>query len=145
MTSIQKYSSIYICIYIRRVLAFRRAHEDGDAKKKEPGITDDIKKKHEVLRRKDSADEPGSSGRTRLRKQCDPQGPVGYLLESVHLQASAAEKDTRTIWQYIQAPIEIIDAPLPAPHTYGTKCGHQEPHEASCRGTGGMRRSREDC
>ena len=72
-------------LYVRRAVAFRRAHYtiDSNAKlikdileayeeKGEPGLVGDIKKNCESIRDKEIAEEPGSSERTRIRKQCDP-------------------------------------------------------------------------
>ena len=56
------------------------------------------------------AEEPGSSTRARMRRKCKPKGPVGYLLETIHLQASAID-EAKVIHQHNQPPIDLLEAP----------------------------------
>lgn len=56
------------------------------------------------------AGEPTSRERARLRSQCKPHGPAGYLLESLHLQASAMDIDY-VVHQGNQPDIMAIEAP----------------------------------
>ena len=56
------------------------------------------------------ADEPGRSMRTAMRRQCKPKGPVGILLETLHLQSSAID-DEKVIHQFDQPPIDLLNAP----------------------------------
>ena len=46
-----------------------------------------------------------------MRREVKPQGPVGYLLESLHLQGAALDGNY-AIRQWNQPPIGIIDAPF---------------------------------
>ena len=50
-----------------------------------------------------------SKQRSKLRKQCKPKGPIGYLLETVHLNQASMDMDCN-IWQYNQTPIRITNA-----------------------------------
>ena len=45
-----------------------------------------------------------------MRKQCDPKGPVGFLLETLHLNGSVLDIN-KTIRQYNQPPLNIEHAP----------------------------------
>ena len=64
----------------------------------------------EKLSDKEVAGEPGSAHRGKMRKQCNPKGPAGYLLETLHLNASMLDED-KTIQQYNQPPLNIEHAP----------------------------------
>ena len=55
--------------------------------------------------------EPGSLEQSTARAQCHPKGPVGYLLESVHLQAAALDRNL-VIKQHNQPDIDIRGAPF---------------------------------
>ena len=48
--------------------------------------------------------------RAKLRKWCKPMGPIGLLLESVHLQAASIDPQWR-VCQYNQTPIHIVEGP----------------------------------
>ena len=49
--------------------------------------------------------------RAEVRNQCKPKGPVGFLLESLHLQA-ATLNENYTIQQWNQQSIELINGPM---------------------------------
>ena len=38
------------------------------------------------------AGDPGAAEKSKVRHQCDPQGPVRYVLESLHTQAASLTK-----------------------------------------------------
>ena len=104
---------------MRRATLLRRVAGDSHADKQmakeiyqmyemqnEPGIyKDDIS-----LSQKTQAGEPMSRERARLRKQCNPRGPIGFLLETAHLQASSIDCNF-VIHQWNQPSISILDAP----------------------------------
>ena len=71
---------------------------------KEPGIH---RAKDETCPKKDGGD-PATPARSAIRKGCKPLGPIGLLLESVHLQAASIDQQWR-VRQYNQQPIDIID------------------------------------
>ena len=56
--------------------------------RKEPGIHMD----EEQLRNKKVAGDPATTERAEIRNQCSPKGPVGFLLESLHLQAATMDE-----------------------------------------------------
>ena len=58
---------------------------EGYRKRNEPGIYKD----DEDLKDRIIAGEPGTKQRSRQRKRCKPHGLVGFLLESLFLQAAA--------------------------------------------------------
>ena len=110
-----------IYIYTKRALSYRRAYHISDSNKKlieenhqlykeagEPGILKANQSKEEQLK-KEIAEEPGTSQRTRVKKECKPLGPVGLLLETVHMQAAAMD-DKKVIHQQNQAPIDLLNA-----------------------------------
>ena len=45
-----------------------------------------------------------------MRRACKPRGPIGYLLESVHLQGAAMDKNF-VVQQWNQPAIEILNVP----------------------------------
>ena len=54
-----------------------------------------IHRDEEQLRHKEVGGDPATAGRSRVRKQCKPQGPCGLLLEPIHLpSATLDEKGT---------------------------------------------------
>ena len=60
----------------------------------------------EHLRWKAQAGEP-TTKESRLRRQCNPHGPIGLLLESIHLQASSLdEKGHVKHWNQMQSNLE---------------------------------------
>ena len=75
-------------------------------KRGEPGCY----KGEEDLATREIAGEPGTPQRSRLRKRCKPQGPIGFLLESLFLQA-AAVGGAFHIKQWNQPDIAIREAP----------------------------------
>ena len=110
-----------IQVYTKRALSFRRAYYVSRCNKKlidenyelykkagEPGIINTDQCMDEQLN-KMIAEEPGTSQRTRIKKECKPLGPVGFLLETVHMQASAMD-DKKIIHQQTQAPIDLLNA-----------------------------------
>ena len=93
-------------VYVRRVTSFKRAIVISDfngkmidtilgiyREKHEPGTMTDPSSNLEALAQKHFAEEPGSSQRGKMRKQCNPKGPVGYLLETLHLNASVLDEE----------------------------------------------------
>ena len=50
---------------------------------------------------------PTTPQRSRLRRHCSPQGPVGFLSESIRLQASSMDRDYN-IRQWNQPSINIL-------------------------------------
>ena len=61
----------------------------GYQKRNEPGIY----KNEEDLKGRIIAGEPGTTNRARQRRRRRPHGPVGFLLESLFLQAAALSPD----------------------------------------------------
>ena len=51
-----------------------------------------------------------SKERSRIRTQCNPKGAVGYMLETLHLNAPSMDMGLN-IWQYNQPPIKLKDDP----------------------------------
>ena len=109
-------------VYVRRVNSFKRAIVTSDADRQlindileiyrdreEPGISG-TEIDNEELSNKEIAEEPGSSQRGKMRKQCDPKGPVGFLLETLHLNGSVLDVN-KTIRQYNQPPLNIEHGP----------------------------------
>ena len=45
-----------------------------------------------------------------MRKQCSPKGPVGYLLETLYLNAAVMDMKG-TIRQYNQPALDVLKAP----------------------------------
>ena len=64
----------------------------------------------EELRKKTPGGEPTTTERAEMRRRCKPQGPVGYLLETAHLQASSID-DSFTIKQWNQPNVDILRTP----------------------------------
>ena len=62
------------------------------------------------LATREVAGEPGNPRRSRLRKRCRPHGPIGFLLESMFLQAAAVDS-TFQIRQWNQPDIAIKETP----------------------------------
>ena len=54
--------------------------------------------------------DPATKERARLRRQCSPKGPCGYLLESIHLQAAVMDSSYR-IKQVNQQTIDLVNGP----------------------------------
>ena len=54
--------------------------------------------------------DPTMRQRAKLRKWCRPMGPIGLLLESVHLQSASIDSQWRYC-QFNQTPIDIVDGP----------------------------------
>ena len=79
---------------------------DEYRRRQEPGTF----QSREQMRWKVQAGEPATPERGRLRRQCNPQGPIGYLLETAHLQASVIDKEFN-ILQWNQPAIGIFTAP----------------------------------
>ena len=72
----------------------------------EPGTIAD----EEELRLRMPAGDPTTKQRMEMRKQCKPKGPMGYLLESIYLQA-ASMNEKFVIKQHNQPDISIIETP----------------------------------
>ena len=84
-----------------------------------------VYKNDEQIKGKELGGEAASSERGQLRKQCNQQGPVGLLLESLHLQA-AVMNDRFQILQYNQHPIDIANAPVQQLFYDGQAPDHKE-------------------
>ena len=108
-----------VSIFSRRAVAFRRFMSRGEGNVRmmeailqryrqlgEPGIHVD----EEQLRNKQDGGDPGTKGRAKVRGQCKPKGPCGYLLESIHLQAATLDGKYR-IKQANQQTIELVSGP----------------------------------
>ena len=107
-------------IFARRAMAVRRFFNKSKANaekvkcilavyrsKGEPGMH----QHDEQLRDKALAGDPATAERAKVRNQCKPKGPIGFLLESIHMQA-ATLNDNLTIQQWDQQDIEIIKGPV---------------------------------
>ena len=107
-------------IVARRAVAFRIYYTKDDtnkhkvdkiyhehAKAKEPGIDVD----DHFFTEKCIAEEPATPERAKLRKQCNPQGPIGFLLESLHLQAATLSKKYK-VKQWNQPEIGLASGPV---------------------------------
>ena len=82
---------------------FNKYKDDGH-----PAIgegSDDMNLSSKVL-----AGEPTSKTRATLRSQCSPQGPVGYMLESIHLQAAMMDAGYK-IHQHNQPSVDTMEVP----------------------------------
>ena len=125
-------------MYTKRAMSLRRAYYVSGKNKKliadnfkmyrkaeEPAILRRNEETDEQLAQKKVAEEPGVSDRTKMRRQCNPKGPIGYLLETVHLQASAMDDGMR-IHQHNQAPHRPVERSIPAHHTDDKECSCQE-------------------
>jgi hypothetical protein len=108
-----------ISIFARRAMAVRRFFNKSKAnaekvkqimqeysKRGEPGMHRD----EEQLRGKVLAGDPATAERAEVRNQCKPKGPIGFLLESIHMQAATLNEDL-TIQQWNQQGIELIKGP----------------------------------
>ena len=105
----------------RRVAGFRRAMVVQDkaenmvkdiikcyAEKGHPGICrghDDPN-----LKNKQPAGEPTSKIRAEVRSQCKTRGPIGYMLESMHMQAAAMDENYE-VHQFNQPSIKVMEVP----------------------------------
>ena len=85
---------------IRDILRYYAAGGD-------PGIIKD----GEDITRKEFAGEPMTAERSKVRSQCKPQGPVGHLLEAIHMQGACLDREMK-IHQWGQPPIDIVGAPM---------------------------------
>ena len=83
----------------------KEKYQTYDARK-EPGTYQG----EEHLRWKAQAGEPTAPARSRLRKQCNPHGAIGLLLETIHLQASSLDKKG-SILEWNQPAISLKDTP----------------------------------
>ena len=82
---------------------FNKYKDDGRPAICEDG--NDMKLNSKIL-----AGEPTSKTRATLRSQCNPQGPVGYMLESVHLQAAMMDTSYK-IHQHNQPSVDTMEVP----------------------------------
>ena len=62
------------------------------------------------MRRKEIAGEPATQDRALIRRQCKPRGPIGHLLDTIHMQAASMDEES-PIWQNDQIPVQLIKAP----------------------------------
>ena len=108
-----------VAIAMRRAVAVRRYISKSEANermarkiiknygaKREPGVYED----EEQLRQKELGGEPTSIEKAQIRKQCNPRGPIGLFLETLHLQAATMDGGY-TIRQWNQPKIELHDGP----------------------------------
>lgn len=109
-------------VVVRRVVPIRRIHSKNEELAKlslqilrecglrgEPGVYDE-ELGHEGPADLVVAGPPGSSQRMLARRKCKPLGPVGFLLESAHLQAAAIGHDF-TWYTYNQGGMPLIRMP----------------------------------
>lgn len=95
-----------IYVFFKRIRALRRAKANkGNSqtmveeitdlyrKKKEPGTTQSLGGGYEDLRDEEIAGEPTTKGRATPRRQCEPHGPIGLMLEPVHLNVAVIDDD----------------------------------------------------
>ena len=80
---------------VKTIMAAHRRRE-------EPGMHQD----EEQLRNKELAGDPATAERAKVRNQCKPKGPIGFLLESIHMHAATLNENL-TIQQWDQQDIEI--------------------------------------
>ena len=78
--------------------------------KGDPAIIRDGDLEEDGLKAKQVAGEPASRQRAWVRKQCKPRGPIGHLLESIHMQAASID-DEGTVWQNDRIPVQLLKAP----------------------------------
>ena len=69
---------------------------------KEPGVFT----AEDAATPKQDGGDPATKARAALRKKCKPMGPIGLLLEAIHLQAASMD-GSWTIRQLNQQPIEL--------------------------------------
>ena len=81
----------------------------GYLAKVEPGIFEYSKAEGDAPKEKEQSGEPMSKQRAKLRRQCKPKGPIGFLLETVHINQAKIDMQFN-IWQYNQTPIRTVDA-----------------------------------
>ena len=74
--------------------------------KEEPGCHKD----DEQLREKTLGGDPASAEKAGIRKQCKPTGPIGFYLETLHLQTATMDEDY-TLRQWNQPKIELQKGP----------------------------------
>ena len=65
----------------------------------------------EQLRNKKVAGDPATTERAEIRNQCSPKGPVGFLLESLHLQAASMDEGYK-VQQNNQQSIDLVNGPV---------------------------------
>ena len=103
----------------RRVTALRRCYHGNDEdaamiqeiyKKYQEKDEPATKHKKKDLMEKNLSGPPASKERAALRQQCRPHGPVGLLLETMHLQTAAVTSNFM-IKNWNQPPIDIMQAP----------------------------------
>ena len=82
----------------------RMYEEEGN-----PATLRDGDLKDDGLKAKQIAGEPASKQRAWVRRQCRPRGPVGHLLESIHMQAVSIDEEG-TVWQNDQIPTQLLKA-----------------------------------
>ena len=108
-------------------------------KKGNPAIIKMNDGSYDDLRHKQVAGEPATKHRATIRRQCKPRGPVGHLLESVHMQAASMDGEG-TIWQYNQKASANAQSTLSTDCSHDSSNGHEKPDEGGCQHQEGMRR-----
>ena len=107
-------------VVCKRIKALRRSMaKDEEIKAMAHEIMEKYREMHEPgcyttadeLKEKPLAGAPCTPERARLKKQCRPQGPIGLLLESIHLQAATIDRDFN-IHQWNQPAIQLTKAPF---------------------------------
>ena len=83
----------------------RMYEEEGD-----PVILKEGDLNEDGLKEKLIAGEQASKQRAWVRRQCKPRGPIGHLLESIHMRAAFID-DEGTVWQNDQMPVQLLKAP----------------------------------
>ena len=88
------------------------------------------------LRNKELAGDPATAERAKVRNQCKPKGPTGFLLESIHMQAATLNENL-TIQQWDQQDVEIIKGPTqmiaPLVRKWQREVEHEEPKTEDSR------------
>ena len=64
-----------------------------------------------ILEAKKVAGGPATADRAEIRNQCSPKGPVGFLLESLHLQAATMDEGYK-VQQHNQQRIDLVNGPV---------------------------------
>jgi len=132
-------------IFVRRAQAYRRAYTASEGNEKlikgimemyeeegNPAIIREGDLEEDGLKEKQIAGEPASKQRAWVRKHCKPRGPIGHLLESIHMQAASID-DEGTVWQNDRIPAQLLKPPLPTNRRDAPKHGHEEPYHGSSK------------
>ena len=65
----------------------------------------------EDLAKQEPFTEPGADDRGKVKAQCDPKGPIGYLAQTLYLQAAALDEEL-VIGSARMAPIHLKQLPV---------------------------------